>query len=209
MLADWIASGARRPADGAVMTCTAGIVRSASDFGYRHAADAPRAARLAGQRVAVAAKPLHRDVHPMSATPPSALHPASRSATADPENDRSLLAVRAAAARSILAVSGNSLSKAGREGSADLGRGGRPVRLVAAVVAEDKPRSVYVHIKRSLSADLVVDAADADCSVRFTTTQPTLSPRSRRRLCLCHDLAPGRAPRDARAGALAVGGDTP
>jgi mono/diheme cytochrome c family protein len=198
-LADWIASP-DNPLTARVMANRIlqhhfgrGLVRTPSDFGYRGTPPThPELLDwLAGEFVARgwSLKALHRLIvtsaaYRMSSRPdPSAM-------AKDPENDLfwrfDLRRLEAEEVRdSVLAVSGDLnraelggpsvypaiprevLSGQSRPGS---GWGQSPPE-------EQARRSVYVHIKRSLSVPLLAafDPADVDssCPVRFTTTQPT------------------------------------
>jgi hypothetical protein len=199
VLADWIASP-DNPLTARVMANRVwqhhfgrGIVRSASDFGYRGTPPThPELLDwLASEFVAGGwkLKPLHKrivmsSVYQMSSLPnPAAL-------AKDPENDLfwrfDLRRLSAEELRdSILAVCGQlNLGKMGGPsiyprisaevlaGQSRPGNGWRP-----SSPEEQARRSIYIHIKRSLLVPILAsfDAADVDasCPVRFTTTQPT------------------------------------
>jgi mono/diheme cytochrome c family protein len=169
-----------------------GIVRSASDFGYRGTPPThPELLDWLASGFVVrgwSLKALHRlivtsNAYRMSSRPdPAAL-------AKDPENDLlwrfDLRRLSAEEVRdSVLAVSGNLHRKAGGpsvyppiqrevlQGQSMPGVGWRP-----SPPEEAARRSVYVHVKRSLPVPFLnaFDAADPDssCPVRFTTTQPT------------------------------------
>jgi hypothetical protein len=199
VLADWIASP-ENPLTARVMVNRLwqhhfgrGIVRSTNDFGYRGAPPThPELLDwLASEFVTRGWKlrAMHKlivmsNAYQMSSQPdPAAL-------AQDPENDLfwrfDLRRLSAEEVRdSILAVSGNlNLGKMGGPsiyprisaevlaGQSRPGNGWRP-----SSPEEQARRSIYVHIKRSLSVPILAafDAADVDasCPVRFTTTQPT------------------------------------
>lgn len=199
VLADWIASG-ENPLTARVMANRIwqhhfgrGIVRSSSDFGYRGTPPThPELLDwLASELVerGWSLKAMHKlivmsSVYQMSSQPnPEAL-------SRDPENDLlwrfDLRRLTAEEIRdSILAVSGN-LNAGTMNGPSVYPRIEREV-----LAGQSRPgsgwgrsspeeqarRSVYVHVKRSLSVPQLAafDAADVDssCPVRFTTTQAT------------------------------------
>jgi hypothetical protein len=170
-----------------------GIVRSASDFGYRGTPPTHPALLdwLARELIANGwqLKALHRLIVTSSAYRMSSL-PDAQALARDPENDLfwrfDLRRLAAEEVRdSILAVCGNlSTARVGGpsifpklppevlRGQSRPGSGWRP-----SPPNEQARRSVYVHIKRSLGVPLLTafDAADPDatCPVRFTTTQAT------------------------------------
>ena len=169
-----------------------GIVRTASDFGYR--GTPPTHPELldwlatefiaGGWRL----KPLHKRLV-MSHAYRMSSQPNEAALTKDPENDLfwrfNLRRLGAEEIRdAILAVSGNLNLKAGgpsiyptipQEVLAGQSRPGDG--WFTSSPEEQTRRSVYVHVKRSLSLPILAtfDAADTDspCPVRFTTTQPT------------------------------------
>jgi mono/diheme cytochrome c family protein len=199
VLADWIASP-ENPLTARVMANRIwqhhfgrGIVRSSSDFGYRGTPPThPELLDwLASELVARGwrLKAMHKmivmsNAYQMSSQPdPAAL-------AKDPENDlfwrfnpRRLAAEEVR--DSILSVSGNiNLSKMDGPGtypriSAEVFAGqSRPGSGWGHSSPEEQARrSIYVHVKRSLSVPILAafDAADTDssCPVRFATTQPT------------------------------------
>jgi hypothetical protein len=200
VLADWIASDAN-PLTARVMAnrlfhyhFNRGIVRSTSDFGY--GGTPPTHPELldwlASELVAGGwrLKPLHKllvmsQAYRMSSTP------TADAAERDPSNDLlshfELRRLEAEEIRdSILAVSGNlNLKMFGksiyptiaREVLAGQSRPGQGWEY--SPPKEQARRSVYIHIKRSLTMPLlaVFDANDVDssCPVRYATTQPTQS----------------------------------
>jgi mono/diheme cytochrome c family protein len=199
VLADWIASP-ENPLTARVMVNRVwqhhfgrGIVRSSSDFGYRGTPPThPELLDwLAGELVERGwrLKALHKLILTSNAYRMSS-RPDAAALTKDPENDLfwrfDLRRLSAEEVRdSILAVSGNlNKSKMGGPsifprisaevlaGQSRPGSGWRP-----SSPDEQARRSVYVHIKRSLTVPILgaFDAADPDasCPVRFTTTQPT------------------------------------
>jgi hypothetical protein len=199
VLADWIA-GKDNPLTARVMVNRLwqyhfgrGVVRSPNDFGYRGAPPThPELLDwLASEFVERGwkLKAMHRlivtsNAYRMSSRPdPAAL-------AKDPENDLfwrfELRRLTAEEVRdSILAVSGNlNLAKVGglsvypRLPREVLSGQSRPGEGWGESSPEDQARrSVYVHVKRSLTVPLLgaFDAADADasCPARFATTQPT------------------------------------
>jgi hypothetical protein len=199
VLAEWIANPAN-PLTARVLVNRVwqyhfgrGIVRSSSDFGYRGSPPThPELLDwLASEFVAGGwkLKALHKRIV-LSGTYQMSSRPDAAALTKDPENDWfwrfDLRRLSAEEVRdSILAVSGNlNRSKMGGPsifprisaevlaGQSRPGSGWRP-----SAPEEQARRSVYVHIKRSLTVPLlgVFDAADPDasCPVRCATTQPT------------------------------------
>jgi mono/diheme cytochrome c family protein len=170
-----------------------GIVRSSSDFGYRGTPPThPELLDwLASEFVERGwkLKAMHKllvtsNAYKMSSRPDSA------ALAKDPENDLfwrfDLRRLSAEEVRdSILAVSGNlNLSKMGgpsiypRISAEVLAGQSRPGSGWGPSTPEEQARrSVYVHVKRTLTVPILgaFDAADPDasCPVRFTTTQPT------------------------------------
>jgi mono/diheme cytochrome c family protein len=199
VLAEWIASP-ENPLTARVMANRVwqwhfgrGIVRSSSDFGYQgtpptHPELLDWLARELIDR-GWQLKALHRLIVTSSAYRMSSL-PDARGLARDRENDLfwrfDLRRLAAEEVRdSILAVCGNlnrarlggpsifpSIPREVLAGQSRPGSGWRP-----SPADEQARRSVYVHIKRSLSVPLLAafDAADPDatCPVRFTTTQAT------------------------------------
>ena len=199
VLAGWIASPSN-PLTARVMVNRIwqhhfgrGIVRSASDFGYKGTPPThPELLDwLASEFVARgwSLKAMHRLIVTSSAYGMST-RPDPKALAIDPENDRlwrfDLRRLEAEEVRdSILAVSGN-LNVAAIGGPSIYPKIQREV-----LVGQSRPgsgwgrsspeeqarRSIYVHIKRSLAVPLLAsfDAADVDasCPVRFATTQPT------------------------------------
>jgi hypothetical protein len=198
-LADWIASP-DNPLTARVMVNRVwqhhfgrGIVRSASDFGYR--GTPPTQPELLDWLAAEFVdggwklKPLHRLIVTSCAYRMSSRADAAAVAK-DPENDlfghfdpRRLAAEEVR--DSILAASGNlhrtkmggpsvypTISAEVHAGQSRPGSGWGP-----SPPAEQARRSVYVHVKRSLTLPIhaAFDAADPDssCPVRFTSTVPT------------------------------------
>jgi hypothetical protein len=197
-LADWVASP-QSPLTARVLVNRVwqyhfgrGIVRSSSDFGYRGTPPThPElldwlASEFVGGGWGL--KPLHRLIVTSSAYRMSS-RPDVAALAKDPENDLfwrfDLRRLSAEEVRdSVLAVSGN-LNKAKMGGpsvyprvSAEVlagqsrpGSGWRP-----SAPDEQARRSVYVHVKRSLTVPILgaFDAADPDasCPVRYATTQP-------------------------------------
>ena len=170
-----------------------GIVRSASDFGYKGTPPThPELLDwLASEFVARkwSLKAMHR-LMVTSAAYRMSTRPDPKALAMDPENDKlwrfDLRRLEAEEVRdSILAVSGNlnvatiggpsiypKIQREVLDGQSRPGSGwGR------SSPEEQARRSVYVHIKRSLAVPLLAsfDAADVDasCPVRFATTQPT------------------------------------
>jgi hypothetical protein len=170
-----------------------GIVRSASDFGYKGTPPThPELLDwLASEFVARkwSLKAMHRLIVTSNAYRMSS-RPDPKALAMDPENDKlwrfDLRRLEAEEVRdSILAVSGN-LNVA-----ATGGPGIYPKIQREVLVGQSRPgsgwgrsspeeqarRSVYIHIKRSLVVPLLAsfDVADFDssCPVRFATTQPT------------------------------------
>ncbi len=198
VLADWIASPAN-PLTARVIVNRVwqyhfgrGIVRSSSDFGYRGTPPThPELLDwLASELVAGGwkLKPLHRLIVTSNAYRMSS-RPDTAALAKDPENDLfwrfDLRRLSAEEVRdSILAVSGNLNKKMGGPsiyprisaevlaGQSRPGSGWRP-----SAPDEQARRSVYVHIKRSLTVPILgtFDAADPDasCPARYATTQPT------------------------------------
>lgn len=169
-----------------------GIVRTSSDFGYRGTPPThPELLDwLASEFVAGGwkLKPLHKRLV-MSHAYRMSSQPNEAALTKDPENDLfwrfNLRRLSAEEIRdSVLAVSGNLNLKTGGPsiyptipkevlaGQSVPGSGWH-----TSSPEEQTRRSVYVHIKRSLSLPILAafDSADTDspCPVRFTTTQPT------------------------------------
>ena len=199
VLAEWIASPTN-PLTARVMVNRIwqhhfgrGIVRSASDFGYKGTPPThPElldwlAAEFVGRGWSI--KAMHRLIMTSNAYRMSS-RPDPKALAADPENDRlwrfDLRRLEAEEVRdSILAVCGNlnvaemggpsiypKIQREVLDGQSRPGSGwGR------SSPEEQARRSVYVHIKRSLAVPLLAsfDAADVDatCPVRFATTQPT------------------------------------
>jgi hypothetical protein len=200
VLAEWIASSGN-PLTARVMAnrlwhyhFNRGLVRSTSDFGYggtppTHPELLDWLAReliAGGWRL----KPIHKLLVMSSAYQMSSVPPAE-AREKDPENDLfthfELRRLEAEEIRdSILAVSGNlnlqmggpsiypTIAKEVLAGQSRPGQGwGR------STAEEEARRSIYIHIKRSLTVPLlsVFDAADTDssCPARFATTQPTQS----------------------------------
>jgi mono/diheme cytochrome c family protein len=197
VLADWIAS-AENPLTARVMVNRVwqyhfgrGLVRTSSNFGYQGTPPThPELLDwLASEFVANGwkLKPLHRILVLSNSFRMSS---ESKPSDADPENDwLSHFDLRRLSAEevrdSILAVSGNlNLNK--RNGPSVY-----PVIPPEVLAGQSRPgagwgksspedsvaRSVFVHVKRSLSVPLlaVFDSPDTDapCAVRFTTTQPS------------------------------------
>jgi mono/diheme cytochrome c family protein len=199
VLADWIASP-DNPLTARVLTNRVwqhhfgrGIVRSASDFGFRGTPPThPELLDWLADELVVGGwrlKALHRTIVLSSAYQMSS-DPDPKALARDPENDllwrfdpRRLGAEEVR--DSILAVCGNiNLTKMGGPSiypriSAEVFAGqSRPGSGWGHSPAEEQARrSVYVHVKRSLILPVhaAFDAADPDssCPVRFTTTQPT------------------------------------
>jgi hypothetical protein len=198
-LANWLAS-ADNPLTARVMVNRIwqhhfgrGIVRSASDFGFRGSPPThPELLDwLASEFVAKgwSMKALHRLIVTSNAYRMSSQSDAAAQAK-DPENDLfwrfDLRRLTAEEVRdSLLAVSGNiNLTKMGGPSvypkiSAEVHAGqSRPGSGWGRSPPEDQARrGVYVHVKRSLILPIhnAFDAADPDssCPVRFTTTVPT------------------------------------
>jgi hypothetical protein len=199
VLADWIASP-ENPLTARVLVNRVwqyhfgrGIVRSTSDFGYRGTPPThPELLDwLASEFVAGGwkLKTLHKLIVTSNAYRMSS-RPDTAALAKDPENDLfwrfDLRRLSAEEVRdSILAVSGNlNKSKMGGPsifprisaevlaGQSRPGSGWRP-----SAPDEQARRSVYVHIKRSLTVPILgaFDAADPDasCPARYATTQPT------------------------------------
>jgi mono/diheme cytochrome c family protein len=199
VLADWIASPSN-PLAARVMANRLwqhhfgrGIVRSPGDFGYRGSPPThPELLDwLAGELVAQgwSLKAMHRLIVTSSAYRMSSL-PDPVALQRDPENDLfwrfDLRRLTAEEIRdSVLAVCGN-LNAATMHGPSVYPRIEREVLAGQSrpgsgwgrsSLEEQARRSVYAHVKRSLSVPQLAafDAADTDssCPVRFTTTQPT------------------------------------
>jgi hypothetical protein len=198
-LAAWIASPAN-PLTARVMVNRIwqhhfgrGIVRSASDFGYRGTPPThPELLDwLAGEFVARgwSIKAMHRLIVTSSAYRMSS-QPDAAALARDPENDLfwrfNLRRLTAEEVRdSILAVCGN-LNGARLGGPSVYPRIQREVLYGQSMPGvgwrqsapdDQARRSIYVHVKRSLTVPILgaFDAADTDasCPVRFTTTVPT------------------------------------
>jgi mono/diheme cytochrome c family protein len=200
VLADWIAS-TENPLTARVMAnrlfhyhFNRGIVRSTSDFGY--GGTPPTHPELldwlASELIANdwRLKPMHKLLVMSRAYRMSSV-PTTTAAELDPANDLlshfELRRLEAEEIRdSILAVSGNlNLKMFGpsiyptiaREVLAGQSRPGQGWEYSSP--EEQARRSVYIHIKRSLTVPLlaVFDANDVDssCPVRYATTQPTQS----------------------------------
>jgi Protein of unknown function (DUF1553)/Protein of unknown function (DUF1549)/Planctomycete cytochrome C len=198
-LAEWIASP-KNPLTARVMVNRIwqhhfgrGIVRSASDFGYKGTPPThPELLDwLAAEFVAKdwSLKAMHRLIMTSNAYKMSS-KPDPKALASDPENDKlwrfDLRRLEAEEVRdSILAACGN-LNVAASGGPSIY-----PVIQREVLVGQSRPgsgwgrstpeeqarRSVYIHVKRSLAFPLLAafDAADVDasCPVRFATTQPT------------------------------------
>jgi Protein of unknown function (DUF1553)/Protein of unknown function (DUF1549)/Planctomycete cytochrome C len=199
ILADWIASPSN-PLTARVMVNRIwqhhfgrGLVRSASDFGYKGTPPThPELLDwLASEFVARgwSIKAMHRLIVTSNAYRMASL-PDPKALAMDPENDLlwrfDLRRLEAEEVRdSILAVCGN-LNVGAIGGSSIYPKIQREVLVGQSrpgsgwgrsSPAEQARRSIYVHIKRSLTVPLLAsfDAADVDasCPVRFATTQPT------------------------------------
>jgi mono/diheme cytochrome c family protein len=199
VLADWIASG-ENPLTARVMANRLwqhhfgrGIARSPNDFGYqgRPPTHPELLDWLAAELVSGGwrLKAVHRLIVTSSAYRMSS-RPDQAALARDPENDLfwrfDLRRLAAEEIRdSILAVSGNlhraklggpsvfpRIQREVLQGQSRPGIGWRP-----SPPEEQARRSVYIHVKRSLSFPLLAafDAADTDssCPVRFATTQAT------------------------------------
>lgn len=198
VLADWIVSR-ENPLAARVMVNRVwqfhfgrGLVRTPSDFGF-HGAPPTHPELLDWladefMRSGWSLKSLHRNIVLSSAYRMSS-KPNALAQSRDPENDLfwrfDLRRLTAEELRdSILAVSGNLNQRMGgpsvypRISAEVLAGQSRPGQgWGSSSPAEQARRSVYAHVKRSLSVPILAsfDGADPDssCAVRFATTQPT------------------------------------